>query len=361
MRWDASIDIGGRIVSAAAPTWFIADIAANHDGDLERAKALIWRAKEAGADVAKFQHFMAGKIVSGVGFAEMGAQMAHQSSWKKSVVEVYDQYHTRRDWTAALVETCKAADIAYMTTPYDAEALESQIDHVPAIKIGSGDITFASLVEACAAKGKPILLATGAADMADVDEAVELILKHNRQLVLMQCNTNYTGSLENFRYVNLAVLHSFAARWPGMVLGFSDHTPGHSAVLGAVAYGARVVEKHFTDDNSREGPDHAFALNPVTWRAMVDATRELEAALGDGVKRVEANERDTVVVQRRALRLRADRPAGHVLTEADLEALRPCPADAVDPRRIGRVLGQPLKVAKTAGDALRWTDLSSAS
>ena len=359
MRWDASIDIGGRTVSADAPTWFIADIAANHDGDLERAKALIWRAREAGADVAKFQHFLAGKIVSGVGFAELGAQTAHQANWKKSVVEVYDQYHTRRDWTAALVETCQAADIAYMTTPYDAEALESQLPHVPAIKIGSGDITFASLVEACATTGKPILLATGAADMADVDEAVELILAKTRKLVLMQCNTNYTGSAENFAHVNLRVLHSFAARWPAMVLGFSDHTPGHSAVLGAVAYGARVIEKHFTDDNGREGPDHAFALNPVTWRAMVEATRELEAALGDGVKRVEANERDTVVVQRRAVRLRADRPAGHVLTEADLESLRPCPADAVDPRRIDEVLGRPLGVAKTAGEALRWTDLSS--
>src|SRR5690606_6042822 len=143
---------------------------------------------------------------------------------------------------------------------------ESQVDHVPAIKIGSGDITFASLVEACAATGKPILLATGAADMADVEQAVELILARTRKLVLMQCNTNYTGSPENFAYVNLRVLHSFAARWPGMVLGFSDHTPGHSAVLGAVAYGARVVEKHFTDDNDRTGPDHAFALNPTTWR-----------------------------------------------------------------------------------------------
>jgi len=358
MRWDAEIRIGARTVCLTEPVYFIADIAANHDGDLGRARELIWRAKEAGADCAKFQHFLAGKIVSGPGFDELGAQVAHQSGWKKSVVEVYDQYHTRRDWTCALVETCRAAQIDYMTTPYDAEALESQLPHVPAVKIGSGDITFDALVAQAASSGKPVLLATGAADMADVEHAADLVLGRTRQLVLMQCNTNYSGSQENFRSVNLRVLQSFALHWPGMVLGFSDHTPGHAAVLGAVTLGARVIEKHFTDDNAREGPDHGFAMNPRTWREMVDAVHQLEAALGDGVKRIEANEHETIVVQRRALRLVRELPAGHRITPADLEALRPCPEGAVDPRRLDSVVGRSLKAAKAAGDALRWTDLA---
>jgi sialic acid synthase SpsE len=359
MRWRPEIDIGGARVALDAPTYFIADIAANHDGDLERAKALIWKAKDAGADCAKFQHFLAGKIVSGVGFAQLdGGQQAHQAGWKKSVVEVYDQYHTRRDWTDALVQTCRAADIVYMTTPYDAEALDSQIDLIPAVKIGSGDITFFELLDRVAGSGKPVLLATGAATLADVEEAVELVLARNTALVLMQCNTNYSGSTENFGFVNLRVLQTFAEHWPGMVLGFSDHTPGHAAVLGAVTLGARVVEKHFTDDNGREGPDHGFAMNPRTWREMVDATRELEAALGDGIKRIEGNEAQTVVVQRRALRLTADRPAGHVLTPADLEALRPCPADAVDPRRLDQAIGRALTKPKAQGEALTWSDLT---
>jgi N-acetylneuraminate synthase len=358
MRWDVEISIGERTVGPTEPAYFIADIAANHDGELARARDLIWRAKEAGADCAKFQHFLAGKIVSGPGFDELGAQVAHQSSWKRSVVEVYDQYHTRREWTDALVETCREAGVDYMTTPYDTEALESQLPHIPAIKIGSGDITFDPLVSQAAASGKPVLLATGAADMADVEHAVELVLGRTRQLVLMQCNTNYSGAEENFGSVNLRVLQSFALHWPGMVLGFSDHTPGHAAVLGAVTLGARVIEKHFTEDNARPGPDHAFAMNPRTWREMVRATSQLEAALGDGVKRVEANEQETVVVQRRALRLRADRAAGHVLAADDLEALRPCPADAVDPRGLEFVVGRRLKAAKVTGDALRWTDLA---
>lgn len=361
MRWSPEIRIGEARVALDAPTYFIADIAANHDGDLARAKDLIWRAKEAGADCAKFQHFLAGRIVSGVGFAQMGGRQAHQAAWEKSVVEVYDQYHTRRDWTAALVETCRAADIAYMTTPYDAEALETQIDLIPAVKIGSGDITFFDLLaraaDLTARQGKPVLLATGAADMADVEAAVALVLARNPALALMQCNTNYSGSKENFGFVNLRVLDAFARRWPGMLLGFSDHTPGHAAVLGAVALGARVVEKHFTDDNARVGPDHGFAMNPRTWREMVDATRELEAALGDGVKRIEGNEDETVVVQRRAMRLAADRPAGHVLAAADLEALRPCPAGAIDPRHAAELPGRALKAPKAAGEALTWADL----
>ncbi|MDO8838141.1 MAG: N-acetylneuraminate synthase family protein [Parvibaculum sp.] len=361
MNYRTSLRIGTREISLESPTYFIADIAANHDGDLGRAKDLIWRAKEAGADCAKFQHFLADKIVSKVGFEGPAGQVSHQAKWSKSVTEVYDQYHTRREWTQELVEACRQADIDFMTTPYDAEAIEMFRDIVPAFKVGSGDITHHGAIEQMARTGRPVLLACGAAAMPEVEEAVALVLKHNDALCLMQCNTNYTGSAENFRYVNLRVLQTFAARWPGLVLGFSDHTSGHSAVLGAVALGARVVEKHFTDDTAREGPDHAFALDPVTWRTMVDATRELEAALGDGVKRVEANEMETVVIQRRALRLRNALPAGTVLSEDHLEALRPCPEGAIPPSAISSVLGKRLTTAKDAGKELLWSDIEPRS
>lgn len=357
MRWQSEVSFGDRRISATDPSYFIADIAANHDGELARAKELIWRAKEAGADCAKFQHFIADRIVSGVGFERLGSQVAHQAGWSRSVVEVYDAYHTRRDWTEVLVETCREADIDYMTTPYDLEALEAQAPYVQAVKIGSGDITWHTFLRACGRLSKPVLLATGAATMADVEEAVEVLLQENPQLVLMQCNTNYSGSEDNFRHVNLRVLKSFAIRWPGLPLGLSDHTPGHEAVLGAIALGARVIEKHFTDDNRREGPDHAFALNPTDWRAMVSAARRLEAALGTGVKAIEANETQTVVVQRRAIRLRHDLPAGRRLTADDLECLRPCPPDAIDPRAIERIIGLELLVEKRFGDVLKWSDL----
>ena len=153
MSWATSVTIADRIISEAHPAYFIADIAANHDGDLGRARDLIWRAKEAGADCAKFQQFLAGKIVSKFGFDSLNSPMAHQAGWKKSVDEVYDQYHTRRDWTEVLVETCRAADIEYMTTPYDLEALAEQTPHVHAVKVGSGDITWHAFLAACAGQG----------------------------------------------------------------------------------------------------------------------------------------------------------------------------------------------------------------
>ena len=357
MKYDVTLQIGGREISQHAPTYFIADIAANHDGDLARAQDLIWKAKEAGADCAKFQHFLADKIVSDVGFSRGVGQVSHQAGWKKPVAQIYEQYHTRREWTDALVQTCKQAGIDFMTTPYDAEAIDMFKDIVPAFKVGSGDITFHSSLERIAKAGKPVLLATGAATMSEVEQAVAVVLRYNKSLCLLQCNTNYTGSPENFRHVNLRVLLSFAIHWPGLVLGFSDHTPGHSAVLGAVALGARIVEKHFTDDNSREGPDHSFALNPVTWRAMVDATRELESALGDGTKRIERNEEETVVIQRRALRVKKDLRAGTILVEDHLEPLRPCPIGSVPPNRLAEVLGKTLARDKEAGRELLWTDL----
>lgn len=357
MRYDSLVEIAGREISIAAPTYFIADLAANHDGDLERAKALIWAAAEAGADAVKFQHFKADKIVSDVGFRSLGRQAGHQASWGKPVVEVYREAECDRSWTEDLVKTAMAAGVHFMTTPYDHEAVELLDPYVPAHKIGSGDITWTDFIATVAARGKPLLLATGAATMADVERAVDAVLAVNRQLVLMQCNTNYTGSLDNLHHVNLRVLQAFALKYPGLPLGLSDHTPGHATVLGAIALGARAIEKHFTDDNERVGPDHGFSMDPQSWREMVDRARELEAALGDGVKRIEANERETVVLQRRCLRLRHAMRAGQAIGVDDLEELRPAPAGALEPYRKESVVGRVLRLDKGAGDALYASDL----
>jgi N-acetylneuraminate synthase len=229
--------------------------------------------------------------------------------------------------------------------------------HVPAFKIGSGDITWIAMLEHIARKGKPVLLATGASDIGDVQRAVDAILSINPQLLLMQCNTNYTGSLENFRFVKLNVLRTFASMYPDLVLGLSDHTPGHAAVLGAVSLGARAIEKHFTDDRKREGPDHPFSLDPAGWREMVDRTRELEYSMGDGNKIVEPNERETVVIQRRCLRATRDLKAGETLTASDLEALRPAPTDSIFPYEIDRIVGRQLHRDIPQGDYPKWTDV----
>ena len=357
MRYNSEIRIGGREISISAPVYFIADIASNHDGKLEQAKELIWKAKEAGADAVKFQHFLADKIVSDYGFSHMGGQVSHQAAWGKSVYEVYKECECNRTWTDELVKTAQKADIEFMTTPYDAEAVRQMNEHIPAYKIGSGDITWTDFIELIAKQEKPVLLATGASTIEDTVRAVNAVLKHNKDIVLMQCNTNYTGSLENFRYVNLNVLRSYALYYPGMVLGLSDHTPGHSAVLGAVALGAKVIEKHFTLDNSLKGPDHAFSMNPVTWKEMLERTRELELALGDGCKRIEGNEQETVIVQRRAVRAKYTLEAGTIVADDMLEELRPAPRDAVFPHQKSEIIGRRLRQNKEQGDYLRFMDI----
>lgn len=350
------IEIGGRKIGDGHPSYFIADIAANHDGDLERAVSLIKLAADAGADAAKFQHFRAEHIVSREGF-ESGPQLSHQSRWKKPVFEVYKSASVPWEWTERLKEACDTAGIHFFSSPYDVGAVDMLDPFVPAYKIGSGDITWPEILVHIARKGKPVLLATGASDLGEVQRAVSTIMPVNPALVLMQCNTNYTGSVENFRYVRLNVLRTFASMYPELVLGLSDHTPGHSTVLGAVALGARVIEKHFTDDRGREGPDHPFSLDPASWTEMVDRTRELEPALGDGNKVVEANESETVVIQRRCLRAAIDLAEGSLLEASDLEALRPAPRDAVFPYDADRVIGRRLTRAIARGDYLRWTDV----
>lgn len=357
MKDEGVIYINGREISINAPTYFIADIASNHNGDLRLAKELIYLAKQSGADATKFQHFKASDIVSDFGFKNLGRKTGHQAAWTKSIYEIYEQYECNREWTEELVQTAKDVGIDFITTPYDVEAVTLLDPYIPAYKIGSGDITWTEFIEIIAKQGKPVMLATGASNMTDVERAVNAVIAHNSQLVLMQCNTNYTGSLENFRYINLRVLQNYAIRYPNLLLGLSDHTPGHASVLGAVTLGARVIEKHFTDDNSREGPDHGFSMNPHAWREMVERTRELELALGNGVKRIEENETETVIVQRRCLRLARDMKAGEKLERSDLKCLRPSPKGALEPHYFCDVLNKTLAVSKVTGDALYKTDL----
>jgi len=349
--------IAGKSIGPKHPTYFIADIAANHDGDLGKAKDLIHLAAKAGADAAKFQHFSAPTIVSDYGFRSLGGQISHQSSWEKSVFQVYDQASVDVDWTPVLKETCDEAGITFFTSPYSHELVDAVEPYVSAYKVGSGDITWIEIIRHMAGKGKPLLIAAGASSMDDVQRAVSAALAVTGEVALMQCNTNYTASLENFAHIHLRVLKTFEAVFPGMVLGLSDHTPGHSTVLGAVALGARVVEKHFTDDQEHAGPDHKFSMDPDTWREMVDRTRELEAALGNGMKMVADNEQETVVLQRRAIRAVTEIEAGTVLTEQHLEVLRPCPHDGLVPYLMNEVAGRRLHRTVAAGEHIRWIDL----
>ena len=353
------IQIGSRTIGPDHPTYFIADIAANHDGDLERAKLLVRLAKEAGADAAKFQNFRAPKIVSDYGFKHMNAQVSHQAAWKKSVFEIYTEASIPFEWTPVLKEECDRVGIHFFSAPYDFEAIDMLDSYVLMYKAGSGEIDWLEALERMAGKGKPLFVATGASTLGEVQSAVHTILKVNPQLVLMQCNTNYTASPDNYDYLNINVLKTYATLFPEVILGLSDHTHALAPVLGAVTLGARVIERHLTDSNDREGPDHKFAMNPQSWSLMVKETRLLERSLGSADKFIAANEHPTAIIQRRCLRAAREVQAGEVFTREMIDVLRPAVPGAIKPDQILAVIGTRALRALAYGEELRWTDLGS--
>ncbi|MBN2044449.1 MAG: N-acetylneuraminate synthase family protein [Anaerolineales bacterium] len=351
------IKILDKTIGPDHPTYFIADIAANHDGDLERAKQLIRLAKEAGADAAKFQNFQAPKIVSDYGFKAMDRQVSHQAEWSKSVYEVYQAASVPFEWTPILKDECDKAGIHYFTSPYDHKSIEMVDPYIPAFKAGSGLISWPEMIVEMAKKGKPVLVSTGACKLGEVVNAMEKVMAVTDQIVLFQCNTNYTASPDNYDHLHLRVLETYKAMFPDVVLGLSDHTHSPAPVVGAVTLGARVIERHFTDSNQREGPDHKFALNPHTWAEMVEQVRILERSLGSPLKQVADNEKDTYIVQRRCLRAGCEIKAGEVFTAEMIEVLRPATPGALMSWDLDQVIGMKARTDLPFGKELRWSDL----
>ncbi len=338
-----SFKIGKNKISKINKTYFIADIAANHDGSLKRAKKLIMLAAKSGANAAKFQNFYANNFISDYGFKKLGNKKSHQSKWKKSVYDVYKNAELPLEWTKELKKTCKENKIDYFTAPYDLSIINYLDKYVAAWKVGSGDITFHENIMKLAKTKKAILIATGASDLKEIVDIYKKVKKINNKIVIMQCNTNYTADKKNYSFINLNVLENFKKLFPKAILGLSDHTHGSETVLGAVAKGARVVEKHFTDDNKRIGPDHKFSMNPKTWKQMVLSTRILELSLGDGVKKIEKNESETVVLQRRSIRVNRNFKIGDIISLSDVSFLRPCPRDAMPPYKFEKYKKKKLK------------------
>ena len=334
--------IGKRLIALDEPTYFIADIASNHGGYLSVAKQLIYDAAEAGADAAKFQHFRAETLVSKFSNNTKEEKLAHQKSWRKSVFDTYRDVEVPLEWTQSLADTAKECGIDFFTAPYDLEIIDFIDQYVPAYKVGSGDITWIESIQKMATKGKPIIFATGASDLNDVDRVIDSISDFNVGICVMQCNTNYTGSANNIEFLNLNVLKRFSAKYPSITLGLSDHTGGHLSVLGAISLGARVIEKHFASSASPDNSDLHFSLNPAQWRKMVDDSLTLQSALGDGIKRVEFNELESQIAQRRALRYRYSFGAGHLIRPEDLIPLRPAPSSSLAPYEKGLVIGKTL-------------------
>lgn len=354
---NTSFNIGKKKIGLNYPTYFIADIAANHDGNLDKALELINVAAESGADAAKFQHFQAETIVSDYGFKSLGSQKSHQSTWKKSVFEIYKDASLPLEWTPILKQECDKVGIEFFTSPYSIELVDFVDEYVQVYKIGSGDVNWLEIIEHVAKKNKPLIIATGASTSEDVDRVISCVENINKNFCIMQCNTNYTAEEENLKYLNLNFLKTLKNKYNNLILGLSDHTHGYVSVLGAIALGARVIEKHFTLSNDLEGPDHKFSMTPKTWKEMIILSRDLEMTLGNGEKKIEKNELETVILQRRCVRAKKKILKNHIISREDLIVLRPNNHDAIQPQEISKIIGKKINKDLEEHEVIKWQDL----
>ena len=349
--FNKEIKIGNKIIGDTHPTYFIAEIGANFDGSIEKAKHLIDAAKKAGADCAKFQTFSTPRIVSEGGFSHMQLKGVH-GSWGRTVSEVFKDAEFPVAWHKEIADYCKVVGIDFSTSPYFKEAVDLCVDlDVPFIKIGSGDITWLEMLDYIARKGKPVMLATGDATMSEIDEAVRTIeATGNKDLVLMQCITNYPSKIES---ANVNVLKTYQSAFD-VLTGYSDHAPGHVVALASVVIGGRVIEKHFTLNKTDKGPDHPHSMEPQEFRFMVDSIREVERAMGSTRKDVVAEEGETVYVQRRCLYAKQDLKKGHIMTSEDIDILRP--ALGIPPKFKPMIIGKECKEDIVKGQPLFWNN-----
>lgn len=348
-EFSKEILFGSTKVGNGHPSYIIAEIGANFDNSLTKAKELCFAAKESGANCAKFQSFISEKIVSSVGFNSMQLKGVH-GTWGRPVNEVFKDAEFPREWHLEVKEYCDEIGIDFSTSPYDFEALDLclQLD-LPFIKIGSGEITWLDMIKRVAETQKPIVLATGDATLAEIDDAITTIESTgNKNVVLLQCITNYPSMIES---ANINVLKTYQSAFD-ILTGYSDHSPGDVVILGSIALGGCVVEKHFTLNKNDIGPDHPHSMNVSEFTNMVNNIRLLEKAMGSSRKFVVEEERETVIVQRRGLYANKHIEKGSVISMDDIIELRP--ALGILPKFKDQVIGKIAKNTILSNSPIYW-------
>jgi N-acetylneuraminate synthase len=304
---------------------------------------MIKLAKKSGADCAKFQSFLSEKLLVKKEFKK---KSTFQKKWKKSVWEVYKDAEFPRKWHKELADFAKKNKIDFMSTPYDFEAVDILEDiGVKAYKIGSGDITFHKFLEYIAKKKKPIILPTGASNLQEIKEAVNVIKKINKKIILLQSVTQYPSKIED---ANVLTMLDFHKKF-GFNVGYSDHSPGITVPITSVAHGACIIEKHFTDNQKNEGPDHPHSLNPEQFSQMVKLIRDVEKCLGKSVKKVQKSEKYTRIIQRRSIYSIKEIKKGEKFSEENIKCLRP--AKGLSAAKYGDILNKKAK-RKIKADSL---------
>ena len=313
----------------------IAEAGVNHNGDYQRAVDMVYAAKEAGADYVKFQTAVPELVISSV--APKAEYQKETTGNNESQLEMCRKIHLKLDDYLPLSELCREVGIGFMSTPFDLVSIDCLAPlGMDFWKIPSGEITNLPYLRKIAAKGGKVILSTGMSELPEIEAAMNVIEAGGIQrsdISLLHCNTQYPTPM---RDVNLRAMEQLRSMHPGMV-GYSDHTTGIEVPVAAVAMGAEIIEKHFTLDKSLPGPDHRASLDTAELRAMVNAIRNIELAIGDGEKHVSDSERPNIEIARKSIIAARDIKTGEILTEENLAVKRP--GNCISPMRWNEVVG----------------------
>lgn len=346
-----SFEIGDRTVGPDSPTFVIAEAGSNHNGEFDLATDLVDAAAAAGADAVKFQTFRAEDM-----YVEDSGEVEYLDD-DRSIYEIIESMEMPYEWIPRLHEYCRERDLCFMSTPFDEHSAEELAAYVPVWKVASYTSSHHPFLRYLASTDKPVVMSTGAHELAEVRESVEVLERAGVDgLALLQCVAAYPTPIED---INVRVVETLAEEFD-VPTGLSDHTLDPvTAPAAAVVLGACVIEKHVTLDKTMEGPDHEFALEPDELDAMVSAVRDTEAALGSGNKRVLDIERELYEKARRAIHATRDVEAGDTLTEDDIAVLRPGEREAgLRPRHYEDVVGSTAVRRISEGEGIRPEALS---
>lgn len=317
-------------------TLIIAEAGVNHNGDVARARALIDAAAVAGADRVKFQTFDAGRLVTAG--ALKASYQARTTGAEESQHAMLRRLELSRETHLELIAHCKARGIQFFSTAFDLESLRLLAElGADCFKIPSGEITNLPYLRAVGAYGKPIILSTGMSDLTDIQAALAALENSGTprgRITVLHCTTEYPAPMAEVNLRAMVTIRDVC----GVAVGYSDHTAGIEVAIAAVALGASVIEKHFTLDRNLPGPDHQASLEPSELRAMVTAIRNIESALGGGVKQVSASERKNQAVARKSIVAARAIAAGEILSADNLTVKRP--GTGVSPMRWDELLGR---------------------
>jgi pseudaminic acid synthase len=351
MSQPPEIEIAGRKVGVAHEPFVICELSGNHNGSLDRALAMVDAAADTGCDAIKIQTYTADTITMDVDRPEFRIR---GGLWDgRSLYELYQEAQTPFDWHAALFERARRRGVTMFSSPFDETAVDllASLD-APAYKIASFEAVDLLLIRYAASKGRPLIISTGMANLAEIEAARDAALAAGAPgVALLHCVSSYPAVLED---ANVRTVADMAQRFACPV-GLSDHTMGTAASVAAVAMGASVIEKHFTLARADGGPDAAFSLEPPEFQALVNDTKAAWTALGRAHYDLLGSERGSLLF-RRSLYVTADVKAGEPLTRANVRSIRP--GNGLPPAHLDEVVGRAARRDLQRGEPLAWDMLA---